>query len=365
MLKKGNAMTTFKKTFFSTVSAVTLLAVNPALAQTTEPVATADVAGGQVVVDQQDATVDVIVPDPDVNVSQGAPVVTVEQPQPEITVVVPEPNVRVQQQAPIITVEQGQPQITVLIPEPVVTVVVPKPEVDVNTGEPIVNLEQPAPVVRFVRPEPKITIRESEPRITVEQSEANVNVDAADKAAISVQQNEAEVNVEQADGANVVVKEATGQPEVRVVDGGDAVIDIEQAQALVVTEEFNADEAGMMGEADLTNYQAKVRDLPLFNMNTDELVGRSVATESGVDVGEIDFIGVRGNTLVAIIGVGGFLGMGENEVAVPLDKLYVRGDEVIVPGVTEDRLKSMPEFNESEVRLLEPGVRLAEEIGLD
>jgi hypothetical protein len=356
-------MTDFQTKLYSTVSALTLLTVTPALAQTTDT--TTNVDSGQVVVEQQDATVDVTVPDPDVDVTQGAPVVTVEQPQPEITVVVPEPTVRVQQQAPIITVEQAQPQITVRIPEPVVTVMVPQPEVDVETGEPIVNLDQPQPIVRFVRPEPKITIEESEPRISVEQASADVDVDAAEAAVIDVDQAEAEVNVNQADGANVVVDEATTEPEVMVVDGGEAQIDIDQAQARVITEEFNADETGTMAEADLTRYQESVKDLPLFNLNSDDLVGRSVATESGEDVGEIDFVGVRGNTIVAIVGVGGFLGMGENEVAIPLDKMYARGNEIIIPGVTETRLEAMPEFDESEVRLLEPGVRLAEEIGLD
>ncbi len=82
-------------------------------------------------------------------------------------------------------------------------------------------------------------------------------------------------------------------------------------------------------------------------------------------MGEIDFVGMRGNTLVAIIGVGGFLGMGENEVAIPLEKLILRSDEVIVPGVTEQRLENMPEYNQAEVRVIDPGVRLADELGLD
>ena len=43
----------------------------------------------------------------------------------------------------------------------------------------------------------------------------------------------------------------------------------------------------------------------------------------------------------------------------------MREDEVIVPGVTEERLESMPEFNEAEVEILDPGMRLAESIGLD
>ncbi|MCR8825967.1 PRC-barrel domain-containing protein [Pseudosulfitobacter koreensis] len=357
-------MTLYSKQLLAGVSAVALLAAAPLAAQTSdEPAATADVAGGQVVVEQEDATVDVTVPDPDVNVSQEAPVVTVEQGQPEVTVAVPEPTVRVQQQAPIITVEQAQPQVTVRIPEPVVTVMVPQPEVDVETGEPIVDLEQPEPVVRFVRPEPRITIEEAEPRITVESAEANVNVAAAENPEVSVERSEAEVNVQQGEDANVVVG-AAPQPEVNVEGADQADIDVMQQQARVVLEDYNADEQGNMAEADRERYQAEVAVLPIFRLRVEELTGRNVATEMGEDVGEIDAVGMRGDTLVAIVGVGGFLGMGENNVAIPLEKLIMQGNEVIVPGVTEERLEMMPEFNEAEVRVLQPGVVMADELGM-
>ena len=386
----GRDLMIYTKTLMAGVSAVALFAAAPVLAQdATEKVeetiernaeaemeaeaevevegdaaATANVAGGQVVVEQEDAQVDVTVPEPDVNVSQDAPVVTVEQGQPEVTVAVPEPTVRVQQQAPIITVEQAQPQVTVRIPEPVVTVQVPKPQVDVETGEPIVDLEQPEPVVKFVRPVPKVTIEEAEPRVTVEQAEANVNVAESEEARVAVEQEEANVNVQQGEDANVVVEEAEA-PEVNVEGAEGAEINVEQEQARVLMEDFNADEQGNMAEEDRTRYQENVQRLPIFNLTAEELTGRSVATETGEDVGEIDFIGVRGDTVVAIIGVGGFLGMGENEVAIPVEKLIMREDEVIVPGVTEERLESMPEFNEAEVEILDPGMRLAESIGLD
>jgi hypothetical protein len=361
----GRDLMIYTKTLMAGVSAVALFAAAPVLAQdATENVeetiernaeaeaemeaeaevevegdaaATANVAGGQVVVEQEDAEVDVTVPEPDVNVSQDAPVVTVEQGQPEVTVAVPEPTVRVQQQAPIITVEQAQPQVTVRIPEPVVTVQVPKPQVDVETGEPIVDLEQ---------------------------AEANVNVAESEEARVDVDQKEADVNVQQGEDANVVVEEAEA-PQVNVEGAEGAEINVEQEQARVLMEDFNADEQGNMAEEDRTRYQENVQRLPIFNLTAEELTGRSVATETGEDVGEIDFIGVRGDTVVAIIGVGGFLGMGENEVAIPVEKLIMREDEVIVPGVTEERLESMPEFNEAEVEILDPGMRLAESIGLD
>ncbi|UWR21239.1 PRC-barrel domain-containing protein [Sulfitobacter sp. S190] len=324
---------------------------------------TVPVQGGQVVVEQEDATVNVTVPDPNVEVTQGQPVVTVEQPQPEITVVVPEPTVRVRQQAPIITVEQAQPQITVVIPEPVVTVMVPKPQVDVDTGEPIIDLDQPEPVVRFVRPEPKITIQEAQPRIEFQQGEASVNVTASEAAEVNVTQEDAQVNVEQGDDANVSV--TSEEAEVNVVDGGEADVQVEQMQARVVLEDFNADAEGNMSEEDRSRYQESVKVLPIFDRTAEDLIGRSVATETGEDVGEVDFIGVRGQTLVAIVGVGGFLGMGENEIAVPVEKLILRRDELILPEHTQSQLENMPEYNEAEVKVLEPGIRLAEQLGLD
>ncbi len=322
-----------------------------------------DTQGGQVVVQQEDATVNVIVPDPNVEVTQGQPVVTVTQPQPEITVVVPEPTVRVRQQAPIITVEQAQPQITVFIPEPVVTVMVPKPVVDVETGEPIIDLNQPAPVVRFVRPEPKITIQEAQPRIEFQQGDAQVNITGSEAADVNVTQEEAQVNVQQGESADVSV--TSEEAEVNVVGGGEADVEIEQMQARVVMEDFRADAAGNMTNEDRARYQESVKILPIFNQNAEDLIGRSVATETGEDVGEVDFIGIRGQTLVAIIGVGGFLGMGENEVAIPVEKLIMRRDELILPEFTQSQLENMPEYNEREVRVLDPGVRLAEELGLD
>lgn len=337
-------MNTTMKTLLSTV-AFSAFAAGGAFAQTatTEK----NVQGGQVVVEQEDAKVNVTVPDPTVEVTQGQPVVTVTQPQPEITVVLPEPTVRVRQQAPIITVEQAQPQITVVIPEPVVTIMVPKPVVDVATGEPIIDLDQPAPVVRFIRPEPEITIHEAQPRIEFEQGEAQVNIAGSDAAQVNVTQEEAQVNVEQGESANVSVTSEEAQ--VNVVGGGEADVEIEQMQARVVMEDFKADKDGNMADEDRARYQESVRFLPIFDRNVEDLVGRSVATETGEDVGEVDFIGVRGQALVAIVGVGGFLGMGENEVAVPVEKLILRRDGLILPKFTQAQLENMPEFNESEV----------------
>ncbi len=325
---------------------------------------TTDLQGGQVVVEQKDATVDVTVPDPEVDVSQAAPVVTVEQPQPEITVTVPEPNVQVEQQAPVITVEQAQPQVNVRIPEPVVTVQVPQPDVDVATGEPQVDLEQPEPVVRFERPEPKIVVEESEPNIQVTAAEPKVNVDETERAKIDVEQAEAEVDINQGDEANVQVSDA--EPKVNVTDGAEADVNVQQAEAEVRVEDFNADaEGNIEAEADRERYREAAMANPIFERTAGDLLGRNVLTESGEDVGEIDFIGVRGDTVVAIVGVGGFLGMGENEVAIPVNQMRIDQETIVLPRLSEERLEQMPEYNESAVRVIDPGLRLSEELSVE
>jgi hypothetical protein len=46
----------------------------------------------------------------------------------------------------------------------------------------------------------------------------------------------------------------------------------------------------------------------------------------------------------AIVGVGGFLGVGRNDVAIPMERLQLTGNELILPGATKDALKVLPKF---------------------
>ncbi len=46
----------------------------------------------------------------------------------------------------------------------------------------------------------------------------------------------------------------------------------------------------------------------------------------------------------AIVGVGGFLGMGERDVAVPVSKFKQQMGKIVLKGATKDALKAAPEF---------------------
>lgn len=338
------------------VSAIALATAGMAQAQQTEQT-TADAMGGQVVVEQAKPKVSVTIDQPDVNVDQAAPEVTVEQPQPEITVQVPEPDVRVQQQAPIVTVEQAQPVVTVRIPEPIITVRVPRPQVAVDQSNPDVAVQMPEPVVNFIRPEPKIRIEEAEPRIRVEQSEANVNVDANQRAEVAVDQAEPKVNIQQSDDANVSVSQA--DPKVNVQSAEGAKVDVSQAEAEVNVIDYDADEQGMIAdEADRTAYAEGMQAHPLYETRAGDLIGIAVVDVNGENVGEIESVGRRGDTAVLIVAVGGFLGLGEHDVALPVDRVTVREDRILLPDATQEQLENMPEFDEAEVQLADDDVRI-------
>jgi sporulation protein YlmC with PRC-barrel domain len=78
-----------------------------------------------------------------------------------------------------------------------------------------------------------------------------------------------------------------------------------------------------------------------------KLLGAAVYNDKGEKIGSIDDIIVSPKRTVsyAIIGVGGFLGIGKHEVAIPMDQIKFQGDRFVIAGASKDALKAMPEFN--------------------
>lgn len=134
--------------------------------------------------------------------------------------------------------------------------------------------------------------------------------------------------------------------------GGSAAVNAEagvQDDTELRTDEFAADvDAGAGADAMLEGAVA------LRGMTVAEVVGMDVHTATDTDVGEVDYVVEADGGYEAIIGVGGFLGIGESTVAVPLDALVVaEGDNrLIIEGYTEADIEAMPEVNESELDAL-------------
>jgi sporulation protein YlmC with PRC-barrel domain len=77
-----------------------------------------------------------------------------------------------------------------------------------------------------------------------------------------------------------------------------------------------------------------------------QLLDKPVYNDTGEKTGEIEDIIVtpEGKVSVAIIGVGGFLGIGQRDVALPVRQLKLAGDKFTVVGATKEALKKLPEF---------------------
>jgi sporulation protein YlmC with PRC-barrel domain len=77
-----------------------------------------------------------------------------------------------------------------------------------------------------------------------------------------------------------------------------------------------------------------------------QVLGKKVFNDNSETVGKIDDIIVSPDKAVsyAIIGAGGFLGVGRHDVAIPVSQLKEDGGRFILAGASKEAIKAMPEF---------------------
>jgi sporulation protein YlmC with PRC-barrel domain len=77
-----------------------------------------------------------------------------------------------------------------------------------------------------------------------------------------------------------------------------------------------------------------------------QILGKDVYNDAGEKIGDINDLIVAPSRAVsyAIVGVGGFLGMGEHNVAVPVSKLKQQMGKIVLSGATKEALKAAPKF---------------------
>ncbi|MGP1356989.1 MAG: PRC-barrel domain-containing protein [Roseicyclus sp.] len=110
-----------------------------------------------------------------------------------------------------------------------------------------------------------------------------------------------------------------------------------------------------MAQADTGGAAAGGGTSPFSGMTVDEILGLKVVAADGADVGEIDYIFQEGGQYMAVIGIGGFLGLGEHTVALPLSDFSMNGtgDGLMLENRTEADLEAMQEIDESAISRLE------------
>jgi len=78
------------------------------------------------------------------------------------------------------------------------------------------------------------------------------------------------------------------------------------------------------------------------------LIGQDIRNATGDTVGEVESVYVDKNGKISsvIVGVGGFLGVGEREVAINWSDITVSNDgKTVTTPLTKDQLKAMPAYN--------------------
>lgn len=102
----------------------------------------------------------------------------------------------------------------------------------------------------------------------------------------------------------------------------------------------------VVGSTQLGVAYAELRDVTTGWSVTRQVLGKTVYNDKGEAIGKVDDIIVASDKAVsyAIIGAGGFLGLGRHDVAIPVSQLKETDQKFILAGATKDAIKAMPQF---------------------
>lgn len=77
-----------------------------------------------------------------------------------------------------------------------------------------------------------------------------------------------------------------------------------------------------------------------------KISGSTVYNSTKEKIGTVDdlILGPPDWVPYAVLSVGGILGVGNHLVTVPLSKMQIVGDQLVLPDATKDTLKALPEF---------------------
>ncbi len=285
----------------------------------------------------------------EITVQQRAPQVTFDQAAPRVTVQQPQPQVSVQQPMPEIVVRQAAPTITVQQPQPEITVRMPRPEVSVAMPQPRVSVDQAQPQVQVVGPEQRAQVQ-------VERAPAQVIVRPAEPVQPNIQQQgQPRVRYERTGEPRIVYQQAQGEPKVQFEQqpSGQPATEAGQQRQATPAQPEAAQERQTAARPSRTQLETaqpqagqpdQVEQPNASPVAVADLLDLQVWNEMGQQLGDVERV-VRGtdNRQYVIIGHGGFLGLGEKQIALPLQNLRYATDRLLVSGVTDAQIRAMPE----------------------
>ena len=289
----------------------------------------------------------------------GMPTITIEQDAPEIVVTMPDHDVDVAMAEPTVEVRQAPPRVTVAVPDPRV-------DLDLravvgDSGEPVrtrIERERTA-----ARAQPGLQVAEradqgADANVYVAEAEPQVEIAGlTEEPDVTMDIGEPQVRFERAEptvemrGEPEVRFERRGEPQVRIVrageagaggrqgllgDGGEADDrDIEERPTLPVRDDTRAAPSPAPREA-MTPTR---RGGSAFAVS--DMTGRTVYGANGEEIGSVERVMRLGRQTYVVVEHGGFLGLGDTDIPVPVGELRVRDGELVATNLTAERAEEM------------------------
>ena len=165
--------------------------------------------------------------------------------------------------------------------------------------------QQPAGQQQIV-PAEQIELKQDEPVVNIEQGEPQIKIEKAEPV-VTVNQAEPKLDVQQ------------DEPELQIEQGQEPQLVIDQAN-------------------------------PLYNLRVNDFEDYDVYNLNGEEVGEVEELVVdpQAKKLMAVLEVGGFLGLGEKEILVDFSELQLQNDRLVLnTAASEEELENRPEYEEN------------------
>jgi hypothetical protein len=327
--------------------------------------------------------VDVAVGVPQVEVNQQAARVTVSGNAPRVSVDSDEPSIVVRERPARISVRMPQPEIVIEQQPPEIIVTLPEPNVDVASAEPQVQVRQARPQVSVRMAEPRIDMdlravagEEAEQvrtRVSRQESTSEATREGLRRIARSDDGGQADVYVGEAEpnvrisGLNEEPEITINQPEpriqynraepeidfqmaepnVRIQQAGEPQVTIRRSAMAEDEEPAQQRQALRSQQNEQRQARAEAREeatttrTATSRMQVDRVVGTRVLSAGGDEIGEIGRFVRANDNVYAVLNHGGFFGLGEKEIVVPLDELRWRGDEIVAANLTEELVNEL------------------------
>ncbi|WP_226576391.1 PRC-barrel domain-containing protein [Acuticoccus sediminis] len=280
---------------------------------------------------------------PEVAVTQNAPKVNVEQAQPEVAVTQPAPEIEVQQPEAQVAIQQAEPRVVVDAPPPQVEVQQAKPKVTVKQNEPKVTVTQPEPKVTVETAKPNVEVKTAEPKVVVNQAKPEVVIEKV-KSDDNVKVESASNDAADSDAADDA--DATAAMNTEAGKAGDeATAEVAQNDAMPRKTDATEPAAAPTG-ADV----AAAKESAALDISAEEIEGVTATNNTGDDIGTIDELVIEKATgdRYVVVSVGGFLGIGDKDIAFPLSDVSMEGDRAVIDtDLSEDTLDDQAEYDES------------------